>query len=52
METHSDLVIDGEGAEMGEIAIGVVGERRDQDQQDSRDQRRKGLAIEEGLLRR
>jgi hypothetical protein len=33
---------------MGEVAIGIVGEIRNQDQQNRCDQCRKGLAIEEG----
>ena len=40
--SEQPLVIDGEGAEMGEVAIGVVGEIRNQDQQNSCDQCRKG----------
>ena len=52
VQTYSDLVINGDGAEMGKVAIGVDGEIRDQDQQNSGNKRCKSLTIEEGLHRR
>ena len=50
METHCDLVIDGEGAEVLEVAMGVVGGEGDQKEQNACDKSGGCLAIQKGRL--
>ena len=47
METHSDLLIDGEGAEELEVAIAVVGSEGDQQEEKACEEGRQDLAIQE-----
>ncbi|MEB3184561.1 MAG: hypothetical protein VKM97_01610 [Cyanobacteriota bacterium] len=46
METHCDLVIDGEGAEVLEVAMGVVGGEGDQKEKNAGDKGGGCLAIQ------
>ena len=49
METHSDLLIDGEGADVLEVAIAVVGGKGDQQEENACNEGRQGLAIHQGF---
>ena len=52
METHSDLLIDGEGADVLEVAIAVVGGEGDQQEENACNEGRQGLAIQKRWRRR
>jgi hypothetical protein len=52
VETHSDLLIDGEGAEVLKVAMGVVGGERDQKEENTGEKGREGFAIQKRLPRR
>ena len=49
VETHSDLLIDGEGAEVLEVAIAVVGGEGDQQEENACNEGRQVLAIHKGF---
>jgi hypothetical protein len=49
VETHSDLLIDGEGADVLEVAIAVVGGKGDQQEENACNEGRQGLAIHQGF---
>jgi hypothetical protein len=49
VETHSDLVIDDEGAEVLEVFMGVVGGEGDQQEENPCKESRQGLAIQKWL---
>ena len=51
METHSDLLIDGEGAEVLEVAIAVIGGEGDQKEENACQKSRQTLTIEKRLSR-
>jgi hypothetical protein len=50
VETHSDLLIDGEGAEVLEVAMGVAGGEGDQKEKNAGDKGGGCLAIQKGRL--
>ena len=52
METHSDLLMDGEGAEVLEVAIAVVGGEGDQQEENTCEEGRQGLTIQKRWPRR
>ena len=49
METHSDLLIDGEGADLLEVAIALVGGEGDQQEESACNEGRQALAIHKGF---